>query len=131
MARPSPFGANGGAGSALVQLARAAGVRVVGTASARNHPAVEQLGAIPVDYRGDVPEQVRALAPNGVDAVFDHVGGPRLVDSFRLLAPNGTLVSYSTASTKDVEDDSRLPVPQALHPVPVRRGCAAGIRSRR
>ncbi|MFE2995899.1 medium chain dehydrogenase/reductase family protein [Nocardia sp. NPDC059246] len=103
-------GANGGVGSTLVQLARAAGIRVIGTASARNADAVAALGALPVDYRGDVAAQVRALAPNGVDAVFDHVGGPGIVDSFALLAPGGTLVSYGSAATKDEEGDSRLPV---------------------
>ncbi|WP_433654266.1 medium chain dehydrogenase/reductase family protein [Nocardia sp. CA-128927] len=103
-------GANGGVGSTLVQLARAAGIRVIGTASARNAAAVEALGATAVDYRGDVAQQVRALAPEGVDAVFDHVGGPGIYDSFGLLAPHGTLVSYGTASTKDDTGNSRLPV---------------------
>ncbi|WP_405164126.1 medium chain dehydrogenase/reductase family protein [Nocardia sp. NBC_01499] len=103
-------GANGGVGSTLVQLARAAGIRVIGSASARNAAVVEALGATPVDYRGDVAQQVRALAPEGVDAVFDHVGGPGIVDSFELLAPHGTLVAYGTASTKNDEGNSRLPV---------------------
>ncbi|WP_067569095.1 medium chain dehydrogenase/reductase family protein [Nocardia acidivorans] len=103
-------GANGGVGSTLVQLALAAGVRVIGTASARNADQVSALGATPVDYRGDVVAQVRALAPDGVDAVFDHVGGPGIVDSFSLLAPGGTLMAYGTASTKDDAGNSRLPV---------------------
>uniref|UniRef100_UPI0035A236E9 zinc-binding dehydrogenase n=1 Tax=Nocardia lijiangensis TaxID=299618 RepID=UPI0035A236E9 len=103
-------GANGGVGSTLVQLARAAGIRVLGTASPRNRAAVEALGASWIDYRGDVAAEVRALAPGGVDAVFDHIGGPGIVDSFRLLAPGGTLVSYGTASTRDDAGDSRLPV---------------------
>ncbi|MFI7004509.1 medium chain dehydrogenase/reductase family protein [Nocardia sp. NPDC050175] len=103
-------GANGGVGSTLVQLARAAGIRVIGTASAKNAAIVEALGASPVDYRGDVAQQVRALAPQGVDAVFDHVGGPGIVDSFGLLADHGTLVAYGTASTKNDEGNSRLPV---------------------
>ncbi|WP_306360937.1 medium chain dehydrogenase/reductase family protein [Nocardia sp. CC227C] len=103
-------GANGGVGSTLVQLARAAGITVVGTASERHAEAVRALGAHWVDYRGDIPAQVRAVAPGGVDAVFDHVGGPGIVDSFRLLAPGGTLVAYGTASTKDDRGNSRLPV---------------------
>ncbi|MFQ6330643.1 medium chain dehydrogenase/reductase family protein [Nocardia sp. CWNU-33] len=103
-------GANGGVGSTLVQLARANGIRVIGTASARNAEAVEALGATWIDYRSDVPQQVRALAPEGVDAVFDHIGGPGINDSFELLAPNGTLVSYGTAATKNDEGNSRLPV---------------------
>ena len=103
-------GANGGVGSTLVQLARAAGIRVIGTASARNAAAVEALGATAIDYRGDVPARVRELAPGGVDAVFDHLGGPGIVDSFRLLAPGGTLMAYGSASTKNDEGNSRLPV---------------------
>ncbi len=92
-------GASGGVGTTLVQLARAAGIKVIGTASARNLDVVTALGATAVDYRGDVPARVRALAPDGVDAVFDHVGGPGIVDSFRLLAPGGALVAYGSAST--------------------------------
>ena len=105
------LGANGGVGSTLVQLARAAGIRVIGTASPRHHDAVRALGAEPLDYRApDLAAQVRALAPAGVDAVFDHVGGDGINDSFRLLAPGGTLVSYGTAATRDQEGSSKLPV---------------------
>lgn len=107
-------GANGGVGTTLVQLARAAGISVIGTASARNQDVVTALGATAVDYRGDVPARVRELAPAGVDAVFDHVGGPGIVDSFRLLAPGGTLVAYGSASTKDDPGNSRLPVLKLL-----------------
>ena len=107
-------GANGGVGSTLVQLARAGGIRVIGTASTRHSATVEALGASWIDYRGNVPGQVRALAANGVDAVFDHIGGPGIADSFGLLAPGGTLVSYGTASTKDHDGNSRLPVLKLL-----------------
>ncbi|MFB7576472.1 alcohol dehydrogenase catalytic domain-containing protein [Streptomyces sp. NPDC056165] len=44
-------GAGGGVGSVLVQLARAAGVKVIGTASPRHHEALRELDVIPVDYR--------------------------------------------------------------------------------
>ncbi|QKV95370.1 zinc-binding dehydrogenase [Streptomyces sp. NA02950] len=105
------LGANGGVGSTLVQLARRAGITVIGTASPRHHEAVRALGATPVDYRDpDLPARVRELAPGGVDAVFDHVGGEGIVDSFRLLARGGTLVSYGTAATRDVPGSSRAPV---------------------
>lgn len=104
-------GANGGVGSTLVQLARHAGVRVIGTAARQHFEAVRALGADPVDYTdSDLPARVRELAPGGVDAVFDHVGGPGIVDSWQLLAPGGTLVSFGSAATKDAPGASRLPV---------------------
>ncbi|WP_405699668.1 medium chain dehydrogenase/reductase family protein [Streptomyces sp. NBC_00069] len=108
-------GANGGVGSILVQLALAAGAQVIGTASARHHDALRALGVAPVDYRsGNVPARVRALAPGGVDAVFDHVGGEGIVDSWRLLTPGGTLVSYGSAATRDDEGSGSSPILKLL-----------------
>ena len=108
-------GAAGGVGSVLVQLARAAGVKVIGTASARNHAALRELDVLPVDYRaGDVPAQVRELAPGGVDAVFDHVGGRSVIDSWQLLAPGGTLIAYGSASTRDDTGSKQWPVLKIL-----------------
>jgi NADPH2:quinone reductase len=92
-------GASGGVGTLLVQLAVAAGARVLGTASAAKHDAVRALGADPIDYRGDVEEAVRAMAPSGVHAVFDHLGGKSLRQSYDLLADGGILINYGSAST--------------------------------
>ncbi|MGW3985546.1 medium chain dehydrogenase/reductase family protein [Streptomyces sp. NPDC004830] len=109
------YGANGGVGSVLVQLALAAGARVIGTASPRHHEALRAQAVVPVDYRaGDLAARIRALAPDGVDAVFDHVGGHGIVDSWRLLAPGGTLVSYGSASTRDAEGSRQWPVLKLL-----------------
>jgi NADPH2:quinone reductase len=105
------LGANGGVGSTLVQLARHAGIKVIGTASARHHDAVRALGAIPVDYRDPhMYDRIRELAPDGVDAVFDHVGGAGLHESWRLLRRGGTLVNYGSAATKDEPGNGMLPV---------------------
>ncbi|MFD9699051.1 medium chain dehydrogenase/reductase family protein [Lentzea sp. NPDC059081] len=105
------LGANGGVGSTLVQLARHAGIKVIGTASARHHDAVRELGATPVDYRDpQLYAKIRELAPEGVDAVFDHVGGAGLKESWKLLRRGGTLVNYGTASTKDEPGNAMLPV---------------------
>lgn len=93
------LGAGGGVGTMLVQLARLAGVNVIGTCRPAQRAAVEALGARVVDYtRGRVLEDVRALAPNGIDAVFDHVGGESLRSSYAMLRPGGFLVCYGTAS---------------------------------
>ncbi|WP_258574593.1 medium chain dehydrogenase/reductase family protein [Actinomadura parmotrematis] len=107
-------GANGGVGSTLVQLAVLAGARVIGTASPRHHDRLRDLGAVPIDYRADVPAAVRELAPDGVDAVFDHLGMPSVLDSWRLLAPGGTLVAYGSAATRDDTGSKQLPVLKIL-----------------
>ena len=92
-------GASGGVGTVLAQLARHAGVRVIGTASPRHHDALRALGVEPVDYRDPaLATRVRELAPDGVDAVFDHLGGANATLSYRLLNRTGTLVSYSIAA---------------------------------
>jgi NADPH:quinone reductase-like Zn-dependent oxidoreductase len=109
------LGAAGGVGSTLVQLARHAGIRVIGTAGPKQQGRVRELGATPIDYRSeDVFARVRELAPDGVAAVFDHVGGPGIDDSWRMLARGGTLVSYGTAATKDVPGNPQLPVLKLL-----------------
>lgn len=94
------FAAAGGVGSVLVQLAVRAGIRVIGTAGAGQQERLRRMGAIPVDYRAEnVPARVRELAPDGVAAVIDNVGGPGIGDSWRLLAPGGTLGGTRTSST--------------------------------
>ncbi|GGM85030.1 NADPH:quinone reductase [Lentzea pudingi] len=105
------LGANGGVGSTLVQLARHAGIKVIGTASERHHDAVRELGAIPVDYRDpNMYDRIRELAPEGVDAVFDHVGGPGVHESWKLVRRGGALVNYGSAATKDEQGNAMLPV---------------------
>lgn len=93
-------GANGGVGTTLVQLARHHGVRVIGAASPRHHEALRDLGVEPVDYHDPdlMWSRVRELAPGGVDAAFDNVGGNTLRRSWEVLAPGGTLVSYAISS---------------------------------
>ncbi|MFJ8113032.1 NADP-dependent oxidoreductase [Streptomyces sp. NPDC096132] len=87
--------AAGGVGSIAVQLARHLGARVIGTASETNHDFVRSLGGEPVTYGEGLSERVRGLAPEGVDAVFDTIGGDTLKVSAQLLAPEGRLVSIA------------------------------------
>ncbi|MBD0696118.1 NADP-dependent oxidoreductase [Streptomyces sp. CBMA123] len=67
-------GAAGGVGTLLLQIARARGITVVGTASETNHDYLRELGAIPVTYGEGLAERVRAAAPGGVDRVLDAAG---------------------------------------------------------
>ncbi|MEV7021947.1 NADP-dependent oxidoreductase [Kitasatospora sp. NPDC093558] len=93
-------GASGGVGTVAVQLARALGATVIGTASERNHDYLRELGAIPVAYGDGLVERVRALAPDGVDAAFDAAGRGALEASAELVADRdriGTVVDYATA----------------------------------
>jgi NADPH:quinone reductase-like Zn-dependent oxidoreductase len=92
-------GASGGVGTLLVQMAKIAGVHVIGSASPSKHAAVKALGASPIDYKGNLLAQVRALAPQGVDAVFDHVGGQTLDDGYNMLKRGGIVISYGSLST--------------------------------
>jgi NADPH:quinone reductase-like Zn-dependent oxidoreductase len=82
--------AAGGVGSIAVQVARVLGAgRVIGTASEQNHEYLRSLGAEPVAYGDGWVERIRALVPDGVDAVLDLVGGETLERSFELIGPGG------------------------------------------
>lgn len=92
--------ASGGVGHLLSQLAVASGARVIGTASARNHERLRALGVEPVEYGDGLVERVRELAPEGVDAVADLVGGV-LDDSLALRRDGGRLASIADASVEE------------------------------
>src|SRR5262245_31095195 len=93
-------GASGGVGTALLQLGRLAGLQMYGTCSSRGAPAVSELGGIPIDYRKqDFVEEIRRLTREGVDAVFDPIGGPHLWQSREALCPGGRVVGYGNTAT--------------------------------
>ena len=72
--------AAGGVGSAAVQIARARGLTVIGTASPVNHEYLRSLGATPTTYGQGLPARVKELAPQGVDAAMDASGRGALPD---------------------------------------------------
>ncbi len=80
-------GAAGGVGSLGVQIARSMGARVIGTASAGNHDRLRGYGVEPVEYGDGLTERIRDLAPDGVDAAADFVGGVSEVSSAVLRDP--------------------------------------------
>ena len=71
-------GASGALGSAAVQLARRAGVNVIGIAGSSSLAFVEGLGATAVEYGNDLVSRVRAVAPRGVSAALDTSGRGQL-----------------------------------------------------
>lgn len=94
--------AAGGVGTVAVQLARDLGARVIGTASVANHGYLRQLGAIPVAYGEGLVDRVRAVAPQGVDAALDAVGGAAVAASLALVSDPrriGTLVDDAAVTT--------------------------------
>jgi NADPH2:quinone reductase len=100
-------GAAGRVGIAALELGAAAGLRLIGTCSARDLAKVEALGAVAIDYRNeDFLARVRELTDDGVDVVSDSLGGPITLRSFRALRPGGRLVVYGRYSTlKDGHKD--------------------------
>jgi NADPH:quinone reductase-like Zn-dependent oxidoreductase len=88
-------GAAGAVGTIAVQLAVARGARVIGTAGEGNRKYLESLGAIPTTYGPGLVERVRALAPQGVDAVFDVAGKGALADSVTLRGDNTRIVTIA------------------------------------
>jgi NADPH:quinone reductase-like Zn-dependent oxidoreductase len=92
-------GAAGGVGTAMLQLARLAGVQMYGTCSAEGAEVVRDLGGTPIDYRStDFVAEIRRLTGNGVDVVFDGIGGDNLWRSRDALREGGRVVTYGFQS---------------------------------
>jgi NADPH:quinone reductase-like Zn-dependent oxidoreductase len=93
-------GAAGRVGTALLELGALAGLRMYGTASARDRAAVERLGAVAIDYKTeDFLARLRELTGDGVDIVLDPIGGAVSLRSFRALRRGGRLVVYGRHAT--------------------------------
>ena len=101
-------GAAGRVGTAVLELGSLAGLRMFGTASAGDLAAVEQLGAVAIDYRNeDFVRRIRELTGGGVDVVLDGIGGMVSLRSFRALRrgnpvtgdPGGRLIMMGNYAT--------------------------------
>ena len=90
------IGASGGVGTALLQLGRLAGLKMYGTASPDKHHILTELGAIPIDYHTqDFVEVLRHAEPDGLDFVFDGMGGEYSDHGLAVLRDGGKLVAYA------------------------------------
>lgn len=89
-------GAAGGVGIAAVQLARASGLVVFGTAGSLKQEFLRKIGVDhPIDYeKTDFVKVVRQFAPDGIEMVMDPIGGKSLVQGQKCLGPTGRLVIY-------------------------------------
>lgn len=90
------IGASGGIGTAFLQLGKLADLTMYGIASKSKHHILAEYGATPVDYRTqDFVEVVRKAELDGLDAVFDGIGGDYIKHGFSLLRRGGTYVGYA------------------------------------
>ncbi|TDU91313.1 NADPH:quinone reductase-like Zn-dependent oxidoreductase [Kribbella voronezhensis] len=94
-------GAAGGVGAVGVQLALALGATVIGTAAEANHDYLRSLGAIPVTYGEGLVDRVRAVAPQGIDAVYDVAGKGALPDSIELRGGTDRIVTIADPTAAD------------------------------
>jgi NADPH:quinone reductase len=89
-------GASGGMGSALLELGNLAGLKMYGTASQSKSDILIAFGAIPIDYRSQgFVEVLQRAEPNGLDFVFEGMGGQQADRALRVLRRGGKLVMYA------------------------------------
>ena len=106
-------GGAGAVGNAAIQLARWAGARVITTVSG---PAKAMLASAAgadhvVNYRtGNAIEQVRAIAPEGVDIFVEVAPDANTLLDHAVAAPNATIAFYAD----DAADDVRIPIREAM-----------------
>jgi len=88
-------GAAGGVGSALLQLGRLVGLEMYGTCSSRGASTVSDLSGTPIDYQHqDFVKEIHRLTGDGVDVVFESIGGTHIWRSREALRSGGTVVAY-------------------------------------
>jgi NADPH:quinone reductase-like Zn-dependent oxidoreductase len=113
-------GASGGVGSAMLQLAKLASVEMYGTCSAHAAAVVREMGGIPIDYKNtDFVKEIHRLTGDGVDAVFDGIGGDNLWRSRDALREGGRVVTYGfqakmRGGRMAISSEGRHPIRESL-----------------
>ena len=91
-------GANGGVGTALLQLGKLANLTMYATASRNNDDLLVEHGAIPIDYHSqDFVDVIHEAEPNGIDFVLEGIGGNHIPRAFKVLRRGGKLVEYGNS----------------------------------
>jgi NADPH:quinone reductase-like Zn-dependent oxidoreductase len=86
-------GGSGGVGTYVLQLLKELGVEVLATSGPAGQAHMRELGAAPLDRHTDVAEQVRSVAPEGVDAIADLAGPDAVSPTLPVLKNGGRIVS--------------------------------------
>ncbi len=88
--------AGGAVGTALLELGRVMGLKMYGTASQGKHELVRHFGGIPIDYRKEdfVARVLADTNGQGVDMVFDTIGGKNWSRSYQCVKKGGVLVAF-------------------------------------
>jgi NADPH:quinone reductase-like Zn-dependent oxidoreductase len=107
--------AGGGVGSILVQLAKHKGCEIFATASASKSDFVKSLGADHIiNYtKENFVEIIKAVSPEGIDVVFDSIGGQTFKKSYKLLRPGGRMVCYGAAENIAAVKNKLMLIPLA------------------
>lgn len=95
-------GGSGGVGSVAIQLAVAAGAKVVATGSAANQDYLRGLGATPIIYGEGLRQRIEAAAPEGVTVVLDCAGGESLDISIALGIDKGRIATIADERYKEL-----------------------------
>jgi NADPH:quinone reductase-like Zn-dependent oxidoreductase len=104
---------SGAVGGALLRLGLLAGASVYGTASAKKHDELRQLGATPFDYTNK--NWITAMKGlGGVDAVFDPLGFESFDESYSILERGGILVGYGVNLPAWTKTAQRSVIPTML-----------------
>jgi NADPH:quinone reductase-like Zn-dependent oxidoreductase len=90
-------GAAGGVGTALIELGKLVGLRILGTASAGKQDLVAQMGAVAINYQtDDFVARVKQETGQGVASAYDPIGPENYARSYQALRPGGILVTYGS-----------------------------------
>lgn len=104
-------GAGGAVGSAFLQLGKHYGLKVFGTGSEGKRKTIEKEGAVFINYKEeDFEKRIQKETENGVDAVFDAIGGDHFRRSFNCLKKRGTLVAYGFYNQGVGKKEGSVPV---------------------